>query len=1200
MTDNNWKMPDQGEILNQRSTAGIRITESKPETTALLTYEAVREPNGEMISWILRDANEEAVKEIGQPQESLINKRVSDLIEAKIPLISNVQLLQEVLETGKGRRYEIYFPWNGKFFQISIFPLKNHNGTISQILGIIDDISEQKRVEKELRESEERFRGVFEQVAIGIEQMDLDDRIMNINPMMTQILGYSREELAGKTFEEITHPEDLEQEWEPLCQLYTGTVSSYTLEKRYLRKDGSPVWIRVTSSLTHNVSGEPYSRISVIEDITERKQAERTLRVKQEELTAANEELQAQQEELTGLNEELQAQTEELYNTYQELQCQANEIRQYAETADRARYEAEQRAAELDATISSIAAGAVIYDNSGKIIRMNEFARSLLGYSSEDYNVPYQDRRVSLNLCKSDGTPYQLEETPLYRALHGEIIRDEEMIIARLQGEPMWLSGTLAPIQDSNANTLGVVFIFIDITGRKQESTQKITNILESITDCFYALDHQGRFTYLNKGTEIFYGKIRADLLGKVIWEEYPQAVNELLYTHFHKAMVESIPMTFETGSVVTDRWYEYRIYPSKDGLSVYFRDITEKKQSEKTIQQIAAIVENSEDAIISMSPSGRIRSWNKGAMKLYGYTAGEILEQSALILIPPESQEQMRFVLENINMEEVFEDNDAIRLRKDGSRIHVSIKTSTIRDTEGNIVELSSIQRDITERVMYEEALAKERELLMVTLNSLAEGVVAADQEERIILINEAAANQTGYSQDEAIGELLDKVLYLIDDKTSEPILASLSQQGSRYPVLVTRDLREVPVAVDSSPIKVSDGRIIGTVTVLEDISEKQKIERELLKTAKLESLGILAGGIAHDFNNILAAILSNVQLAMLKLKKNEDITPYLSNTVETTRKASDLTKQLLTFSKGGVPVKKDASLINLIKDTVEFVLRGANTKAEFSIPGNLWAANIDEGQISQVIHNLVINAKQAMPKGGIININAENTIIGTETSLDPGKYVKITVKDQGLGISEENLSKIFDPFFTTKKDGNGLGLATSYSIIKQHKGYIEVESQEGTGTTFFIYLPASNAAVLQKESQDEAAVTGAGFKILLMDDEETILNAVGEMLECYGYQVFLTTDGAQAIESYKQAKVTGEPFMVIIMDLTVPGGMGGQEAIAHLRDFDPKVKAIVSSGYANDPIMSDYERYGFVGVVSKPYKIDELNEVLQKVLRL
>ena len=507
----------------------------------------------------------------------------------------------------------------------------------------------------------------------------------------------------------------------------------------------------------------------------------------------------------------------------------------------------------------------------------------------------------------------------------------------------------------------------------------------------------------------------------------------------------------------------------------------------------------------------------------------------------------------------------------------------------------------DITERVYYEKALAKERELLMIILNSLTEGVIATDAGNRIILINETAANLTGYPPGEATGQPLEKILYMIDDKTSEPVNPVVLwdiARAPRRPVLITRDLKEISVAFHCSPIKSSDAQVLGFVTVFQDITEQQKTEQELFKAEKLESLGILAGGIAHDFNNLLAAILSNIQLAQIKYRQNKDIDRYLQESMEATYRASDLTRQLLTFSKGGAPVKKAASLAELIRDTAGFVLRGSKVKVECRISETLWPVEVDTGQISQVIHNLVINAKQAMPKGGILEIAADNITIPPGHRFHPGNYIKIAVKDQGVGIARETLPKIFDPFFTTKKDGSGLGLATSYSIIRRHDGYLEVDSEVGAGTTFIIYLPALSQSQVSSGAETEAAAAAEGLKILLMDDEAPILKSVGETLRYYGHQVLMVTDGLKAIEIYRKALEDGAPFDVVIMDLTVPGGMGGQEAIAHLRDIDPKVKAIVSSGYANDPIIADFERFGFCGVVAKPYKYSELNEVLRRVV--
>ncbi len=514
-------------------------------------------------------------------------------------------------------------------------------------------------------------------------------------------------------------------------------------------------------------------------------------------------------------------------------------------------------------------------------------------------------------------------------------------------------------------------------------------------------------------------------------------------------------------------------------------------------------------------------------------------------------------------------------------------------------VVKLMGINVDITERKrMEEENLASERELLRVTLNSLTEGVVATDNKGRMIFFNEAASRLTGYTEAEALGRPVQEILYLLNDRTSEPI--TMIEPGVSYKnhILVNRNLREIPVFVESSPIKLQNGKRIGTVTVLLDISEQRQAERELLKTEKLESLGVLAAGIAHDFNNILTAIISNIQLAAFYFDRNEDIRPSLREIVEIAHKATGLTKQLLTFAKGGAPIKKDATLIGLIKDTTEFVLSGSKIKAHYQIAEHLWAVSIDEGQISQVIHNLVINAKQAMPNGGIIEIIAENVEIPPGGKLKPGKYVKVTIKDHGIGISSDIIDKIFDPFFTTKETGNGLGLATAFSIIRQHDGEIEVESQVGVGSSFMIYLPATTTVAPQEETVRETATTCADARILLMDDEFNIRNAVGSLLQSYGYEIVLAGDGQETIETFTRARQEGRPFDVVVLDLTIPGGMGGLEVIDHLRRINPEIKAIVSSGYADDPIMAEYKKYGFSGVVSKPYKIDELLEVLQHVL--
>ncbi|KPA18012.1 multi-sensor hybrid histidine kinase, partial [Candidatus Magnetomorum sp. HK-1] len=391
---------------------------------------------------------------------------------------------------------------------------------------------------------------------------------------------------------------------------------------------------------------------------------------------------------------------------------------------------------------------------------------------------------------------------------------------------------------------------------------------------------------------------------------------------------------------------------------------------------------------------------------------------------------------------------------------------------------------------------------------------------------------------------------------------------------------------------------RMSGTHT---DITEFKKLQSRLTQAHKIEAIGILAGGIAHDFNNMLSIIAGNISFAMNNLNKDDELYEVLSDVQKSSKQAQNLTYQLLTFSKGGAPIKKVADINKLINESSIFSIRGAKSKCNFDLSNDLWTTEIDEGQINQVIGNLVINANQAMADGGIITIKTENVEINTESGipLSAGRYIKIVVEDKGVGISKKHLSNIFDPYFTTKQKGSGLGLATTYSIIKNHGGHISVYSEIEKGTVFNIYLPASTKDVGKIEGKEESKHTGQG-KILIMDDQESILKMVTRMLERMGYQTTSATEGSQAIEIYKEVYQSENQFDLVILDLTVPGGMGGAKTIQELLKINPKIKAIVSSGYSNDPIMANYEDYGFCGVIPKPYSQDQIAKVLNKILGL
>ena len=403
--------------------------------------------------------------------------------------------------------------------------------------------------------------------------------------------------------------------------------------------------------------------------------------------------------------------------------------------------------------------------------------------------------------------------------------------------------------------------------------------------------------------------------------------------------------------------------------------------------------------------------------------------------------------------------------------------------------------------------------------------------------------------------------------------------------------------------PLLNADGSLRGYRGSDTDITLQKQAETELQNIKTLKSIGVLAGGIAHDFNNILQGLYGNISLAMLDLAETHPSYALLEEAGKSMTRAVRLTKQLLTFAKGGYPVKEAFSLGLLAEEVAHFGLTGSNVSIFYHPAEDLWLVDADRGQISQVISNLVINAREAMPMGGNLHITMENVDLSAEAvlGLSAGRYIKVMVQDTGCGIESRVIAHIFDPYFTTKQTGSGLGLSMVWSIINKHGGHISVVSEQGKGATFTFYLPAS-ASTQSTEAKSPPAVkcpaTTRPAKILVVDDEDSINKLVVSMLTPSGYSVVTAPNEQDAIALYKQALEAGAPFDVVILDLTIPGGPGGKKAITDLLELDPNVRAIVSSGYADDPVMSTPTEYGFKGTVAKPYSITALREAVARVL--
>ena len=610
----------------------------------------------------------------------------------------------------------------------------------------------------------------------------------------------------------------------------------------------------------------------------------------------------------------------------------------------------------------------------------------------------------------------------------------------------------------------------------------------------------------------------------------------------------------------------------------------------------------------------GRILHANEAAFRVLGYHESWLAGLPFDTLWPENTRPAVGPLLKTVHGEGCGFYSGMFQ-RPDGTVLPMDLQASRVSwdRAEAIIVTL----RDVSERLRAEGRIAQEKEQLAVTLRSIGEGVITTDTRGRISLLNGVAEQLTGWGQGEAVGRQVGEVLQIFcgpgenscAGQIQEVLHTGETVELTRQVTLRARDGRPYAVALTAAPIRGGSGRITGIVTIVRDITSEQKVEEELQKASKLESVALLAGGIAHDFNNILTAIMGHLSLA----RSNAARAPQALATIQQACVyASDLTRQLLTFAKGTPPKRRVEAVTALVRESVEFALHGSHLRCQFRLAPDLWLTELDRGQINQVINNLVINAVQASPEGGVLDVSAENVVVSRErlvATLRAGDYVRISIRDHGSGIAPENLARIFDPYFTTKSAGSGLGLATVYSIIRKHDGLIQAESTVGEGTAFHIYLPAAGVRPAVPAAGPGVTAAGANGKglpngamaqgrILFMDDEIVLQELVGAMLEYLGYEVGLAADGESALRQFGAARQAGRPFSAVILDLTVPGGMGGFETLQRLRVLDPDVRAIVSSGYSNDAIIANHRAHGFSAAIAKPYQMTELSEVIRQVL--
>ncbi len=621
-------------------------------------------------------------------------------------------------------------------------------------------------------------------------------------------------------------------------------------------------------------------------------------------------------------------------------------------------------------------------------------------------------------------------------------------------------------------------------------------------------------------------------------------------------------------------------------------------KESERRFREI---LENVRMVSVCLDTQGNITFCNDYLLELTGYQRDEVIGSNwfDLFVLAPKAGDIRHIYMERIARSTVPSHGENTLLTRNRETRLLTWNNTLLRHPSGNVVGMASIGEDITERRQTEQALRESEDRLRLILERIHAGILLVDRHTHAVVdANPVALDLVGADKEDVIGADY-RSFFCARPECREPTGSDSARVDQMEEHLRRMDGSMVPVLRTVVPVVLNAREYLLESFV--DLTDRKRLEEEQAKAEKLESIGVLAGGIAHDFNNLLTGMLGNISAAKLDMTPGDLIYRRLADAEKAAIRAKRLTQQLVTLASGGAPVKKIVSLTELIRDSTDFALRGSNVRCELHLPDDLWWAELDEGQIAQVLHNLIINAGQAMPQGGRIQVRAANLQSTAQTGipLAHGDYVRVSVIDHGVGISEEHLPKIFDPYFTTKKAGSGLGLATSYSIVKNHSGHMTVESKLGHGATFHIYLPASPEGHAFRAEQEPVRPDDTG-RILVMDDEEIIRDLAADLLTAMGYDVEVAGDGRHAVELYRQAKDSGRPFDVVIMDLTIPGGLGGKDAIQEMREIDPSVKGIVSSGYSDDPVMADFRNYGFSEVIAKPYGIQELSDVVRRVMDL
>ncbi|MBI4979833.1 MAG: PAS domain S-box protein [Spirochaetes bacterium] len=1069
------------------------------------------------------------------------------------------------------------------------------------------------RDRKLLREELLKYRLVVERTHDMVCMTDLTGHYIYVSPSNTKTLGYAPEDLLGKAAVDLIHPDDRVSLLKTLRRYITPSgkkainkndedISEYF---QYRFKSASGEWRHLET--TGNFLGDKMLFIS--RDITERRQAQDALQQSKEDLKKA---VRERTQELQDANASLQQLTDQLKNLNENI---------------------------ADGMVYQISTG-----EDGALRRFTYLSPAV----EKLHGLPYDEVVKNPSLIYSQMLESDRAEF-MKREQHAIDARTKFEGAVRMQmpsGEIRWHQFVSVPRTEQGHGTVwdGLETDITDRVRREELQRMQYELILE-----LNACDdiRQGFDTIIDTVLRLDY----IDAGGMYLADPSDGSLSLIVHRGLSKEFIEHVSYYPGASSRVELIAKGRALYGNYTEVNPH-ADTVERREGIRAIAIIPIMSKGKMIAVLNLASHTHdsISDATRGVLETIALQIGGTLMRLRADAARSETEEIFRRFMDNSPIYVFFKD-DAIRSLRlssnyerligkpmhellgktmydlfpsefakkivaDDMRVLAEGKQITLDEElngrfyttikfpihiDGKPRYLAGYTIDITDRKLAEDAVAAEKERLAITLRSIGDGVITTDTRGAILSMNKVAEELTGWMQHDARELPLTEVFTIVDKNTRErrsnPVEKVLASGGivelADNTLLIARDGRERLIADSGAPIRDSKNTTIGVVLVFRDMTEKQEMLDNLQRMQKLDALGVLAGGIAHDFNNLLTGLSLNIDLARMRAQADSPVTAYLDKAMTRFSRAKGLTQQLLTFAKGGAPIRKTGRLEPIIRDNVLFALSGSNVSCTFTVAADLWTCDFDEAQIGQVIDNIVINAKQAMPAGGTISVTAGNEMLsaGFIAQLPAGAYVRLSIKDHGAGIPAGIKNRIFDPFFTTKEQGNGLGLTTSYSIIRKHDGLITVESEPGKGSTFHILLPASRKPLAATDTMNAQEQISGYF--LIMDDDKDIRTDLMESLKALNCTVVTAGDGREALACIARAQAAGHMFDAVFLDFTVAGGMGGIETVCEIRKTHPMLPVFVMSGYADDPVLSNPAAFHFSGGLQKPFVISDMLEI-------